>query len=431
MNLHPAAGMALVLAALGAVLGGLRLWQLRTSPHPELARKLVHIATGLIALSFPWLFSSVWPVVVLAVLAVAAMLALRHSSLGGVVHAVRRESSGELYFPIAVAALFYLSKGVTVLYAIPLLLLTLADAVAALIGVRYGLVKFDTFEGARKSLEGAVAFFAVAFLCTHITLLLASHVGRVETLLIGLEVGFLVMLVELVAWRGLDNLFIPLFSFALLYNIEYLQTYELLNRLAVLALLSGFVALWRKRTTLDFGALIAAVVISYVMWALGGLLWLAPAAACFATYGLLWPQDRLQRGQVHDLRAALSFSAVPLFWLYVSTRYPQQDWSYLGIVAFAAQLAAIGRASGGKLLPCLLVGWIVPFIPYIALRGFDLRVLQLAAAALPAVALGLAVFALGWQRLREAPYTMQRWMLQAGASAVASLGALVPWKLFS
>jgi phytol kinase len=423
--------MALVLAALGAVLGGLRLWQVRRSPHPELARKLVHIATGLIALSFPWLFSSVWPVVVLAILAVAAMLALRHTSLGGVVHAVRRESSGELYFPIAVAALFYLSKGVTVFYTIPVLLLTLADAVAALIGVRYGLVKFDTFEGARKSLEGAVAFFAVAFLCTHITLLLASHVGRVETLLIGVEVGFLVMLVELVAWRGLDNLFIPLFSFALLYNIEYLQAHELLNRLAVLALLSGFIVFWRKRTTLDFGALIAAVVISYVMWALGGLVWLAPAAACFATYGLLWPHDRLERGQVHDLRAALSFSAVPLFWLYVSTRFPQEDWSYLGIVAFAAQLAVIGRASGGTLLTSLLVGWIVPFIPYIALRGFDLRVLELAAAALPAVALGLAMFALGWQRLREAPYTMQRWMLQAGASAVASLGALVPWTLLS
>jgi phytol kinase len=434
MTLRPLAAMALVLVILGAILGALRLWQLRYSPHPELARKLLHVAMGLITLSFPWLFDSVWPVVTLALLAVGAMLALRHvgalrASVGGVVHAVGRESSGEIYFPVAVAALFYLSHGVTVLYTIPILLLTLADAVAALIGVRYGLVKFDTFEGGRKSLEGAVAFFAVAFLCTHITLLLSSHVGRVETLLIGLETGFLVMLVELVAWRGLDNLFIPLFSFALLYNIEYLQTYELFNRLFALSLVSAFVALWRKRTTLDFGALIAALLIAYVIWTIGGLRWLAPPAVCFATYALLWPQERLQRGQTHDLRSVLSFSAVGVFWLYVSTRYPQHDWSYLSVVAFAVQVAVIGYASGAALARCLLVGWIVPFIPYVALRGIDATTLQLALAALPLVAVGLGFFALGWRRVSRTPYSMQRWLLQGGASAVGSLGALVPWIL--
>jgi len=434
MTLHPLAAMLLVLAVLGGILGALRLWQLRWSPHPELARKLLHVAMGLITLSFPWLFDSVWPVAALALLAVGAMLALRHvrvlrASVGGVVHAVGRESSGEIYFPIAVAVLFYLSHGVTVLYTIPILLLTLADAVAALVGVRYGLVKFDMFEGGRKSLEGAAAFFTVAFLCTHVTLLLTSQVGRVETLLIGLETGFLVMLVELVAWRGLDNLFIPLFSFALLYNIEYLQTYELVNRLWVLALLAGFVGIWRKRTTLDFGALIATVLIAYVVWTVGGLLWLAPPAVCFATYALLWPQERQQRGQMHDLRAVLSSSAVGVFWLYVGTRYPQHDWSYLGVVAFAVQVAVIGRASGAALGRCLLVGWIVPFIPYVALRGLDAATLQLALAALPLVAVGLGIFALGWRRLSETPYIMQRWLLQSGASAVGSLGALVPWIL--
>lgn len=429
MSLTPLAGIALVLAALGALLGVLRAWQLARSPHPELVRKLAHIGTGLVALAFPWLFDRPWPVAVLAALAVAAMLALRRSSAGGVLHAVGRHSSGELYFPVAVAALFYLAHGVAVFYTIPLLLLTLADAVAALIGVRYGLVRFQTFEGARKSAEGAAAFFTVAFLCTHLTLLLASDAGRLESVLIGLETGFLVMLVELVAWRGLDNLFVPLFAFALLYNIQHLGIAELASRLAALALVTATVAFWAKRTTLDLGALIAAVVISYVMWALGGLLWLAPAAACFVTYAVLWPQERLERGQVHDLRAVLSFSAVPLLWLYVGTRHPEHDWSYLALAAFATQLAVIGRASGAALPVCLLVGWVVPFVAYVALLRFRVHALQLAAAALPAVALGLALFALRWPREQHDPYSLRRWTLQAAASAVGSLVALVPWKL--
>jgi phytol kinase len=397
------------------------------SLHPELARKLVHVAGGLFALSFPWLFDSPWPVAALAVVSVAVLLALRHASVGRVLHAVGRNSKGELYFPIAVAAVFYLSKGVAVLYTIPILLLTLADAVAALIGVRYGLVKFDTFEGGRKSLEGAAAFFTVAFLCTHLTLLFTTHVGRVETVLIGLLIGFLVMLVELTSWRGLDNLFIPLFSFALLYNIEYLQAYELLNRLWVLALLAGFVAFWSRRTTLDFGALTLAVIGSYVLWSVGGLVWLAPPAACFATYNLLWPQDRKLRAPSHDLRSVLSFSAVGLFWLYAATRYPAENWSYLGAVAFCVQLAVIGRASGAPLWRCALAGWIVPLVPFVLLQGIERQTLLLAAAALPAVALGLGVFALGWRRVHATPYTMQRWLLQSASSGVGSLAALVPW----
>ena len=431
MSLHPLLGMLIVALALGALLGGLRLWQVRRKPHPELARKLLHVGMGVVTLSFPWLFEQVWPVATLAVLAVGALLVVRHTSLGGVMHEVKRESAGEMYFPIAVAAVFYLSKGVAVLYVIPVMLLTLADAVAALIGVRYGLVKFDTFDGGRKSLEGAVAFFMVAFLCTHVTLLLTAYVERVETLLIGLEIGFLVMLVELVAWRGLDNLFIPLFSFALLYNLEYLQEFELYNRLGSIALISAFVWFWRKHTTLDFGALILALLLSYIIWAVGGVRWLAPAALCFATYSLLWPHDVHERPPVHDLRAVLAFSVVGVFWLYVGTRFAQRDFWYLGVASFAVQLAVIGCASGAPLWRCLLAGWVVPFIPYVMFQGLRLETLQLAVAALPAVALGLAVFAIGWRRLRPTPYVIERWVLQASASAAGSLLAIIPWTLLS
>lgn len=444
MSLHPLAGMLLVLAALGALVGVLRYWQVKRAPHPELVRKLLHIGMGLVTLSFPWVFRSPWPVVALAALAVGAMLALRHlpplrERLGGVVHGVGRDSGGEIFFPVAVAAVFTLSQGVPVLYVVPVLLLTLADATAALIGVRYGTLKIATLDGGVKSLEGAVAFFLVAFLCTHLALLLATHVGRVETLLIGVEIGFLVMLVELIAWRGLDNLFIPLFSFALLYDIEYLRTFELTQRLTFLVLLSGFVLVWRRRTTLDPSALIAAVLVAHVFWTMGGLLWLAPPVACFATYALLWPEDRVRRGQTHDLRAALSFSAVGLAWLFIATRFPALDWSYLGVTSFAAQLAVVGCAAtdtparspwgARRLVQCALVGWIVPFLPYLLLRGIEARPLQLAIAALPAVVLALLAFNLRWVRLRQAPYSTQRWVTQGAASAVGSLLALAPWLL--
>ena len=138
----PWPGMALVLSALGGLMGGLRLYQRLASPHPEVVRKLLHMGMGLVTLSFPWLFDQTWPVLVLAVLSIALLTSVRlvaglKSSLGSVVSGVARASLGEIYFPVAVAVLFvlFVHNGETpfgrrmVLYCIPVLLLTGATVV--------------------------------------------------------------------------------------------------------------------------------------------------------------------------------------------------------------------------------------------------------------------------------------------------------------
>ena len=72
----PLLAMAAVLAVLGGLVGGLRLWQCFAAPPPELTRKLVHVSMGLVTLSFPWLFDEAWPVIALAGLSVAARSSL-------------------------------------------------------------------------------------------------------------------------------------------------------------------------------------------------------------------------------------------------------------------------------------------------------------------------------------------------------------------
>src|SRR5439155_15297069 len=75
--MNPWLGMGSVLAVLGALLAGLRLWQRRTAPHPELVRKLLHMGMGLVTLTFPWVFDTAWPVLLLASASVLGLLALR------------------------------------------------------------------------------------------------------------------------------------------------------------------------------------------------------------------------------------------------------------------------------------------------------------------------------------------------------------------
>jgi dolichol kinase len=209
--MNPWLGIFAVLAFLGALIGALVFFRGRLGP--ELSRKAVHVGMGLVCLSFPWIFRESWPVIVLAALAIIGLATVRvipflRKDVGAVLGGVERESLGEFYFPLAVAAVFLLAGGDALLYMIPILTLAVADSVGALVGVRYGFARYRTDEGL-KSAEGSVAFFIAAFLSCHVPLILFSQTGRAETLLIGLTTGFVVMLLEAISWRGQDNLIIP------------------------------------------------------------------------------------------------------------------------------------------------------------------------------------------------------------------------------
>jgi len=215
-----------------------------------------------------------------------------------------------------VAALFVLSSENRLLYLIPLLTLTLADAVAALVGIRYGQHRFCTSEGT-KSAEGSLAFFMVAFLSAHVPLLLLSDTGRAESLLIALVLGILVMLFEAVSVGGLDNLFIPLGCYALLRRYLMLEADELLFRLGAILLLALLVFIWRRRTTLKESGLLAAALVGYMNWALGGWQWLTVSLVLFCTYTLLWPRSKENDHPVHTVRAVASVAAPGMLWLLV------------------------------------------------------------------------------------------------------------------
>jgi phytol kinase len=183
---------------------------------------------GLILCPLPWLFASPEPVIALCAIYVGLLCARRYLSAIGnhvspVIDGVGRDSVGEFLFPVAVAVLFVLARGDRAAYLAPLLVLTLADAAAAVIGRRYGLCRFPT-PGGRKSLEGSLAFAAVAFASTHLTLLLVAGAGRIESVLIALVVAIALTAVEALATGGWDNFFVPLAAWGLLRFCPTLTT---------------------------------------------------------------------------------------------------------------------------------------------------------------------------------------------------------------
>ena len=251
----PWLAIAAAMAAFLLLIAGLQLYARTASPPPETTRKLLHVGSGLITLAFPFIFREAWPVVLLAVASALIVGAARfvpavRARIGSVAHRVERATFGELYFPLAVAWLFWLTCGeYPLLFVIPVLMLTLADAAAAIVGARYGLTPY---VGASKSLEGSAAFAVVAFLCVQVPLLAWSDVGRIESSLIAATIALLVMLLEAIAARGLDNVVIPLAAYVLLRSSLALDTEALLSvfLVAVVVVLRGGEAMAELRLRL-------------------------------------------------------------------------------------------------------------------------------------------------------------------------------------
>ncbi len=415
-----------VVARLGAVPG-------------EATRKMFHTGSGALTLTFPVLFQDAWPVLLLTGAAAALVASVKflpalRTRLGAVTNRVDRTTLGELYFPISVALLFWLTRGEhPLLFVVPVLMLTLADATCALVGSRYGLTRY---EGASKSLEGSVAFAVVAFLCVHVPLLLWGNVGRAESLLIGATLALLVMLLEGSAWRGLDNLFIPLGGYFLLRSYLTLDAHALGRSLIVTLLLVLFIVVLRRRTTLEDDSLVAGAFLCYVAWAVMGRLWLIGPTAIAIGYRWLSPPTADNSRRMHDVPAVLAVWAPALVWLALARGAGDQSLLFPYTVAFAAHLAMFGtsrlafqfpeRPVGRLYRRAVITSWAIVTGPLPLVIGVSAATVAAAAAGLAGIALGTAAFVATQRDIRCTPQTARRWLEQAAA---ASLGSAIAWAL--
>ena len=438
--INPWVGITILVAGLLAMLAALRVLSRRLQLHAEVSRKIAHVSLGLATLSFPWLFRTAWPVLLVCGLACLTLLALRYvpalrSRVGHVVNGVDRTSFGDLYFPLAAVGLFLLARGDRVLYSLPILTLAFADAVAALVGIRYGHFRYAGAEG-KKSLEGSIAFFLVAFLATHVPLLLFTRTGRTESLLIGLTFGVLVMLLEAVAWRGLDNLFIPFGGFLLLRAFLALDAAALVARLAITLGLLALVLVMRRKRTLSDAAVLAGVLVGYVAWSVGGWPWLIPPVVLFVAYTWIWPRAAALRQRPHDMVALFSVTGCGILWLLIATvfRIPQLYFAYT--LSFAANLCFIGvswwrgylrhKALWRGVVLSAVAAWIAFFVPYLVVVAATgtlggRPVMHSLLAVIPLLLGGAAMHVV----IPRAPHQQFPWMRQALLSLAASAFGLL------
>lgn len=307
-----AARLALVGVLAVMMLVATELVYRRWHPPVEWTRKTVHVGGGLLAMAFPWVFGSPVTVVLLCVLVGAVLVIGGRLGFLTAVTGVERRSRGEIYHPIAIALLFLLGRERPIFYIVSLWTLVVADAAAALLGRSYGRHTYAVQDD-RKSVEGSIGFFFVAFLGIHLPLLLFTGMSREATVVVSLQLALLLTCFEAISMQGADNLVVPLATYYLLLKLTPGTPGMIWLQLAAqLALLAGTLLLARATGFLSLAGAVAAHLTLYGAFSLGGPAWTVAPALALAGFIVLdrWAMAGAPPRGPHQVRAVFYVSLV-------------------------------------------------------------------------------------------------------------------------
>jgi phytol kinase len=182
---------------------------------PEFTRKFIHIGVGMWVIGTVFLFET-WYLALIPPLSFVLINTI--SYLRGTFKAMEtgeRGNLGTVYFPISFAVLIYYFWSQPVLMVASLMPMTWGDAMASVIGERYGHYRY-TVGGETRSLEGSLAMLFWSWITTSLALFAMPYlVGKplinwLLALVYGAAVAVVCTLVEALSPWGIDNLTVPL-----------------------------------------------------------------------------------------------------------------------------------------------------------------------------------------------------------------------------
>jgi phytol kinase len=186
----------------------------------ELKRKALHICLGLTAISFPLFLTEWWMIIAAFGLVVAWLMAVRQIPIlrrhfGSVLHSVKRESLGEIYFALSVGGLLLLTQNEPIFFVIPILILALADAFAAIVGKVFPIGPLAGIARG-KTAAGCIAFFVVAFSISYWSLVAVAGLHLDHALAVATVLAMATCVTEAISRRGIDNLLVPATAYLIL-----------------------------------------------------------------------------------------------------------------------------------------------------------------------------------------------------------------------
>lgn len=430
--------MFLIMFTLALMIHFLGSLNRRFGVDEEIVRKALHVSMGTLTLSFPWLFHENWPVITLSIFSSILIAVIKSSGLKewkSVLCAKGRVSIGEICFPISVGLLFILANGDKFLYLAPVAILSYADAASALIGTKYGRRKYLTVDG-HKSQEGSITFFTVAFLATVFVYHLTKDISMINATLIGIIVALIATMFEAIAWRGLDNLTIPLGSYLALATHTKMNVYNLAESIAVLSIMFIAFIIFKRRSTLNGSAVVGVTLFCYFALLIAGPLWLLSPVVLFTTYKYLLPKRFQSLKSFHTIYGVIAVAFAGVLWLTLLNYSGDPRYLFPYTLTFGAHAAIISIAhmrfkqansvKNKAILFAVLKSWCLICIPMMLVDPTP-HLLSLYIFLAPfCIGIPTYMFYLVNSGSSETLTQPKRWFKQASFATLASAFGLIP-----
>ncbi len=342
----------ILLAILAIIIGCSELVRKKLNLSISVTRKFVHILTGILIATTPLLLQQPYPMLVISgIFIVLNWIAIEKKWMPGM-HATEKVSYGTVFYPVSFFVLIILlwEKHKAIL-VISMLIMAIADAMAAIIGKNVKKPIRYQFDGEPKSVQGSAVMLIVTFFITILGLKLFSTFenlvyGLTQSLWIATTVAVIATACESLSSKGSDNLTVPLgAAFTLHYMITHSTDQNLIFTLGIgIALLVAIVSYYFH--FLSGSGAVSTFLLGAIVFGTGKWEFSLPILLFFFLSSLLskigkrWKQkfaDTFQKGGRRDLGQVLANGGIAgiivLFWNY----FPDDVWYF----AFVGSIAAV------------------------------------------------------------------------------------------
>lgn len=174
----------------------------------ETARKLIHITVGMFVATWPF-YLSAEIILILSAMLLVGIIVSRHFNIFNSIHSVRRQTWGDVLFPVGIGITALLASAPWI-FAVAILHVGLADGLAAIAGQKYKKARQYKVFGQSKTATGTLVFFAVSVVIMSAAILLVPGELSHRALPLLIAVPLVATLIENVAPNGSDNVFVPI-----------------------------------------------------------------------------------------------------------------------------------------------------------------------------------------------------------------------------
>lgn len=194
--------------------------------RPEFSRKFLHIMVGNMIFAMPF-FSNPWVMIIGLTLpaSIGTFLLTEYSPIKIENSMTESGHALGLFFYSAIWTILLIVFGNNLwIVALAIVPLVYGDGFAALIGIKFGKVKFSVF-GSTKSLEGSLSMFVVTSVMSVFVWMVFTSIGYSMpefNIVYILLISAVATLCEAFSYGGIDNLTVPALTSILYYLVAVL-----------------------------------------------------------------------------------------------------------------------------------------------------------------------------------------------------------------